>query len=123
MKTPTELVSTAKSQVKTCSPLEAALRLEADDSVILVDVRETSEYRDASIASSINIPRGLLEWKISEACPDASQSILIHCASGGRATLSVKSLVDMGYKNVTAVDGSFVEIVDAISVRDKARQE
>lgn len=118
MKTAKELVSAAKSKVKTCSSLEAAQKLKEDSSLVVVDVREPDEYSEAHLDTSTNIPRGVLEWKISEAYPDSDQAMLIHCATGGRPVLSAKSLMELGYKNVTAIDGNFAEISDAFSAKE-----
>ena len=110
MKTAAQLVAAAKENVTTCTPLEASQRLSADASAIILDIREASEREQGHVEGSTHIPRGLLEWKIAEACPDPDQAILIHCASGGRAALAVQSLVAMGYQDVTAVEGSCADI-------------
>ena len=118
MKNIKELVSEAKSSVNTCSALKAAQRLEEDNSLTIIDVRESVEYSKAHLDVSTNIPRGVLEWKIAEAYPDSNQAMLVHCATGARAVLATKSLMELGYRNVTAIDASFADISDAFSANE-----
>ncbi len=110
LKTPAEIVALARATVPTCSPQEAAQRLNNDPRAVLVDVRTAAEYESGHVDGARHVPRGLLEWKIAEACPEASTPILVHCASGGRAVLAARTLVDLGYRDVTAVDGSFADL-------------
>jgi len=57
-----------------------------------VDVREPSEVTQRPINCSTNIPRGLLEMKITELTQDLSTPICVHCASGDRAALAAEQL-------------------------------
>jgi rhodanese-related sulfurtransferase len=108
--TPGEIVSSTKLKVKTCSAEEAASRLKANPGISVLDVREPAEYEQARLRNSVNVSRGLLEWKIGDVCPDPNNPILIHCGSGGRAVLAAKTLIEMGYKNVTAIDATYADI-------------
>lgn len=113
-KTPAELVAHAKASVPTCSPAEAAQRLAADPKLVLVDLREAQEHVQGTIARAVPVTRGVLEFQIERLAPDRKQPILLHCASGGRAALAVRSLHELGYENVTAVIGPFAELQQAI---------
>ncbi len=63
MKTAHDLVTAAKAQIHEVDlqTAEAAIR-EAD---ALIDVREADEFHAGHIPGAINIPRGLLEFKLS----------------------------------------------------------
>ncbi|WP_320838384.1 rhodanese-like domain-containing protein [Zhongshania sp.] len=115
LKAPEQLVSEAKGDVLTCTPREAVARIRQDDPIAIVDVRGSAEYAEAHLDTALNIPRGLLEWKIIGALPEATAPILIHCGTGGRAVLSARSLMAMGYTNVAAIDGSFSEITECMA--------
>ncbi len=57
----------------------------------------------------INIPRGLIEFRIWSHVGypdklDKNQKIVIYCGTGARAALAAKSLRDLHFNNVTAVD-------------------
>ncbi|MEQ9450261.1 MAG: rhodanese-like domain-containing protein [Pseudomonadales bacterium] len=118
MKTAAQIVSETKEFIRTCTPEEAIKRVKASRQHIVVDVREPVEYEKQHIKGSINVPRGVLEWKISSVCSDVDAPITVHCASGGRAVLAAKSMVDMGYRDVTAVDGSFEDLSVAAQEAD-----
>jgi phage shock protein E len=70
---------------------------------LLIDVREPAEAQAKAPAGSHNIPRGIIEMKISTLCPDADAKIYLHCATGGRARLAAAQLLAMGYEDVTAI--------------------
>ena len=38
---------------------------------------------------------------------DINKEIVLFCAAGGRSALAAKSLKDMGFKNVSHIDGGF----------------
>lgn len=120
VRTPEQLVSEVKGGVLTCSPREAAALIRQDNAIAILDVRESAEYAETHLDTSLNIPRGVLEWKIGSAYPEANTQLLIHCGSGGRAILSARSLMAMGYTNVTAIDGSFTELTECIAKNQPA---
>ena len=70
---------------------------------VLIDVREPNEFDDAAANGSINIPRGVLEMKVTQLAPDANTPIFLHCATGGRATFAATQLVELGYADVTVI--------------------
>lgn len=114
LKTVEELVSKAKETTKTLSAKDGAKYAKGNNEVLFIDVREPSEHIEKSIPGVINIPRGLLEMKIGAHTKDENRPLLIHCAKGGRAVLAAKALVDMGFKDVTAITAGCEEIADAM---------
>ncbi len=108
-----ELVAEAKRACRGVSPEEAARIAGADDNVLVLDVREPAEAEEAKLGVSVHVPRGVLEMKIEDLAPDAERPILIHCARGARAALAARSLQEMGYRNVSFIDGAFEDIARA----------
>ena len=106
LKTIEEIVKEARSSAQFISPQEASSLISMSHTLV-IDVREPEEHAAASIPHSINIPRGVLEMKVSSLAPTADQEILLHCATGGRASLSYLTLKSMGYTNIKVIDGSF----------------
>jgi molybdopterin/thiamine biosynthesis adenylyltransferase/rhodanese-related sulfurtransferase len=74
---------------------------------VVIDVREQDEYVQGFIPGAVWIPRGFLEQKIEDAVPDRAAPIVIYCAGGTRSALAVRSLVELGYTNVTSMAGGF----------------
>jgi rhodanese-related sulfurtransferase len=44
---------------------------------------------------------------------DKNKRIILHCASGGRSALAVKTLKEMGYENIAHLDGGLKAWVEA----------
>jgi len=77
---------------------------------LVIDVREPGEVSAKPVKGSVNIPRGVLEMKISELTKDADKAIYLHCGTGARATLAAEQLQRMGYTKVTAISSGIDEI-------------
>lgn len=76
---------------------------------LIVDVREPHEYQAGHVPGAINIPRGLLEFRIWRhlGWPDATEPrrpVLLYCQLSGRAALGARSLNQLGIENARWVD-------------------
>lgn len=117
MKTAHDLVLEAKAQIREVALDAAEAAIRAAD--VLLDVREADEFHAGHIPGALNIPRGLLEFKLSGA-PELSArdlSIVLYCKTSGRAALAACSLQAMGYLQVQSLAGGF----DAWSAAGKAQ--
>ena len=114
IKTPQILISEANKEIKTISA-EEALKLSNDNKCNLIDLREEGELNNkGKIENSTHVPRGLLEFSLNPNSPlvqnkiiDTSKDIVLFCAAGGRSALAAKTLKEMGFKNVSHIDGGF----------------
>ncbi len=104
--TPHELVVEAKAQIKEIGTAEAQQQL---GKRVIIDVREYDEYVASHLPGAINIPRGVLEFKIGMVpeCADKNGAFLIYCRTSGRAALSAVQLQKIGYSNVVSMNGGF----------------
>ncbi len=74
------------------------------DEVVLVDVREPSEYLDGHADGAINVPLGdILAGKSFGV--DKDRPIQVYCRSGIRAGQAKSKLEKDGYKNVKSIGG------------------
>tara|TARA_B100001996_G_C18586213_1_gene564278 strand:+ start:697 stop:1080 length:384 start_codon:yes stop_codon:yes gene_type:complete len=114
IKSPQTLVAEAIKTVKTISPDEA-LKLNNENKCHLIDIREEIELeKQGRIENSFPIPRGMLEFSIHPESVfvqnnnlDLSKEIVLFCAGGARSALAAKSLQEMGFNNVSHVEGGF----------------
>ncbi len=114
IKSPQTLVLEALKTVKTISP-EEALKLANENKCNLIDIRDQVELEKLGrIENSLHISRGLLEFSIHPDSPfvqnnqlDLNKELVLFCAAGGRSALAAKTLKEMGFKNVSHVDGGF----------------
>jgi len=109
MPTPTgpELAKRAMEEVPTLSCAEYKDVRDKGLPHVLLDVREKEEFDAGHIAGAVNVPRGLIEFKIEETIPDKTVPVLICCAKGGRAALAAKTLMDIGYGHVRYLEGGY----------------
>lgn len=113
-----QAVADAKSALTPLTPGELKPML-GSDNVLIVDVRDPAEVVDTGkIPGAIVIPRGMLEFHACDTTPMHNQAfskdktIVLYCASGGRAALAGKSLKDLGYSDVRFL-GSLKNWADA----------
>jgi rhodanese-related sulfurtransferase len=104
--TPHELVVEAKSQIKEVATADAQALL---GKRVIIDVREYDEFAAGHLPGAINIPRGVLEFKIGMVpeCANKAGSFLIYCRTSGRAALSTVQLQKIGYTDVISMAGGF----------------
>jgi rhodanese-related sulfurtransferase len=104
--TPHDLVVEAKSQIKEVPTAEAQALL---GKRVVIDVREYDEYAAGHLPGAINIPRGILEFKIGMVpeCANKDGAFLIYCRTSGRAALSAVQLQKLGYGNIVSLAGGF----------------
>lgn len=107
MKTAHDLVEQARAGIQEIPLAEAEAAIQAAD--VVIDVREADEFREGHVSGALNIPRGLLEFKLT-GTPELGArdlNIVLYCKTSGRAALAAASLQQMGYLNVKSIAGGF----------------
>ena len=105
--TATDLVGEAKKNICEVSVSDAKALLDKGGYIFL-DCREPKEFKMGHVPGAMNIPRGLLEFKISKKVPDKNANIVMYCKKGGRGCLATCTLCRMGYKNVNNMAGGWM---------------
>ena len=111
------LVSEALKEVKTINTDEA-FKLYQENKCNLIDIRDITELEQTGkVENSQHIPRGMLELCLDpesiyfkDGKLDIKKEMVLFCAGGVRSALAAKSLIDMGYENVSHIDGGFAAI-------------
>ena len=102
-----DLVATAKQQIKEIDTNTAQSQL---PNCLLLDVREPAEFTAGHLAGAVNIPRGVLEFQISNH-PDfqgkQAADIIVYCQTGGRSALATYALNQLGYMQAVSMAGGF----------------
>ena len=109
MKTSKDYLEEANKVVKKIE-MNDALEKHKNNSAIFIDVRDSSDIAETgTITGALKIQRGLIEFVADDshglhnkALKKDSEIILV-CGAGGQAALTGKTLVDMGYSNVSNV--------------------
>jgi rhodanese-related sulfurtransferase len=113
-----QLVAATKKEVKTVKMDEFKAAFDRKDVGVLIDVRNENEFEDGFIPGAVNVPRGLIEFRIWKLVgfpekTDVNQKLTLYCATGGRCALATKSLMGLGFTNVTSVDMKYADWVKA----------
>jgi rhodanese-related sulfurtransferase len=113
-----DMLAAANVVVPKITPAEATGLVENADAVI-VDIRDGTEIAaSGKIKGAVAVSRGMLEFRADPELPShlaalrKDRPVILYCASGGRAALAGKTLLDMGFKDVRNL-GGFKAWVDA----------
>ena len=117
IKSANDLVSNALLEIRTISADEA-LTLSNEGKCNIIDIREKGELdKTGRVENSNHIPRGMLEFWLDPEGPyfksgklDMTKEMILFCAGGLRSALAAKSLKEMGFENVSHIDGGFAAI-------------
>ncbi len=111
-KTFRQRVREAREAVRLLSPQQAKERIARGD-VMVIDVGEAWQIAErGTIPGARNITRGELDIKADSALPrrdpalqDRTQTIILTCGGGGKATLSAAILAEMGFTDLWVIEG------------------
>jgi rhodanese-related sulfurtransferase len=104
-----KIVNDAKSSVKETTVDEVKQKLDHGDKVLLVDVREESEFAKDHLPGAIHLGKGVIERDIEERVPDVKTPMILYCGGGFRSAMAADNLQKMGYTNVLSMDGGVRE--------------
>jgi len=108
-----DFVKEAKKTVKEISVADAKAAIDSGKVAVILDCRTEKEFKKGHLPKAINVPRGLLEFKITKKIPNKSSYIICYCKSGGRSCLSSCTLEEMGYTNIVSMAGGWKAWVKA----------
>ena len=94
-----------------CGAQELKERLDAGESVTVLDVREPHETKGGIIPGAVVIPLGQLEARW-EAVKDADE-VVVYCALGARSLQAAAFLRSKGVFNATSMDGGIFAWTEA----------
>lgn len=77
-------------------------KIDGDETITILDVRESAEYAFGHIPGAKHIPLGELEERFEEL--EKNDAIYVVCRSGNRSDLAAQSLAEKGFTKVTNVN-------------------
>ena len=113
-----QMVSATKKQIRVINMEQFKALVAKKEADLIIDVRQEDEYADGFVPGAVNVPRGLIEFRIWKLAgfpdkTDLNKQMTLYCLTGGRCALATKSLQDLGFTNVTSVDMAFDNWVKA----------
>jgi len=100
-----KIVDDAKTRVRETNVAEVKNRMDRGDKLVLVDVREESEYAKDHLPGAIHLGKGVIERDIEARVPALDTEMILYCGGGFRSALAADNLQKMGYTNVISMDG------------------
>lgn len=110
-----DFVRAAKSCITEITPAELKAKLDAKENLVLIDVREHSEYEHGHIDGAHLVPRGIIEAAADTGYPKhypplsgaRDQQVVLYCATSGRSAMAAAVLQMMGFKKVLNLAGGY----------------
>ena len=87
-------------------------KLDRDERVFILDVREPHEYQICSIPDSVLIPLGDLPKRVGEL--NSADDIVVHCKSGVRSAKAVNFLKTVGFTKLKNLKGGILAWSDDV---------
>jgi len=106
-----ESEASPSAKIPEIQPEELKRRLDAQEDIFVLDVREPHEYQIVNIKGHL-IPLGDLPTRVHEL--DSSREIVVHCKSGARSAKAVDFLRKSGFKRATNLTGGILAWADRI---------
>jgi adenylyltransferase/sulfurtransferase len=88
------------------TPEELQSRLQAGESLIVIDVREPHELEISSLPFARPIPMGEITAHVGELDPEATTIVI--CRSGGRSMQVARFLDSRGFRSVSNLTGGIL---------------
>lgn len=102
------IMQQAQKEIKAITPKEFKTLIDEDEiEFVQLDVRENNQYGHGEIWSmeKVKLTRGYVEYKAEHAIPNKKTKIIVVCCSGKRAVLAAKTMKNLGYEDVTYLQG------------------
>jgi rhodanese-related sulfurtransferase len=108
-----KLTADARTRIREISIDQARAWLLQNPKVVLLDVREDSEWSAGHAVEARHLGKGVLERDLEKMIPDASTEIIMYCGGGFRSALTCDAAQKMGYTNVHSLAGGYKAMVNA----------
>jgi rhodanese-related sulfurtransferase len=90
------------------SVVELKKRLDAGETINLIDVREQHEYDEFNLGGDL-IPLGTLPGKLEDLEVLKNEEVIVHCRSGARSGTAKMFLIQSGFTNVRNLLGGVLD--------------
>jgi rhodanese-related sulfurtransferase len=101
------LVEDAKTRIREINIGEYQRMVASNQPLVLVDVREDSEWAAGHAAGAIHLGKGIIERDIESQVPRKDATLVLYCGGGYRSALAGDALRKMGYSNALSLDGGW----------------
>lgn len=99
------VAQTEQNGYQQISQEEAKQKMDTED-VLVLDVREQSEYDTGHIPDAVLLPVGEIdEESAASVIPEKDTTVLVYCRSGNRSKMAAGKLAELGYTEIYEFGG------------------
>jgi rhodanese-related sulfurtransferase len=102
-----KIVADAKTRIREISIDQSRAWLAQNPKIVLLDVREDSEWNAGHAAEALHLGKGILERDLEKMIPDVNTEIIMYCGGGFRSALACDAAQKMGYRSVHSFIGGY----------------
>ena len=108
-----QIVDDARQRVREASVDDVKAMLDRGEEVVLVDVREESEWAKDHLPGAVHLGKGIIERDVEQKVPDTATPLVLYCGGGFRSALTADAARQMGYRKVYSLIGGYKALVQA----------
>jgi rhodanese-related sulfurtransferase len=97
--------SSSTAELETVSPESAATIIADDSSEVILDIRTPEEFDQGIIEGAVNIDFYETSFADDLDGLDKDAHYVVYCRSGNRSEQAMDTFADLGFTNVTEIDG------------------
>ena len=79
--------------------------IDAEEDILILDVRTQREYDDGRVPGAVLIPHTEVVNRIEEIVDFMDKPVVIYCQAGGRARMAENNLSEAGFSNILHLEG------------------
>jgi len=100
-----KIVEDTRKRIREVTIDEVKAKLDRKEKLLLIDVREESEYAADHLPGAVHLGKGIIERDVEARVPDQNTPMVLYCGGGFRSALAADNLQKMGYTQVLSMDG------------------
>ena len=108
-----KIVADARTRVREITVDQTRAWLLQNPEVVLLDVREDSEWAAGHAAEAVHLGKGVLERDLEKMFPNPHTEIIMYCGGGYRSALTCDVAQRMGYRSVHSLIGGYKALKQA----------
>ncbi len=98
-------LQTTESATPVISQEELLELIDAEDEILILDVRTQREYDDGRVPGAVWIPHTEVMNRLEEIIEFMDKPVVVYCEAGGRARMAEGNLREAGFTNLLHLEG------------------
>lgn len=99
------VTTSAAERTPEISQRDLLSRLDARETLLVLDVRTHDEYAESHVPGALNVDYQQLAGRLNDLTGHRDKTVVVYCESGRRAAIAEKILSDAGFRNLLHLEG------------------